>query len=87
MLNAGSIVKSVQRGVSKFGGNTLSIDITPVNLEKSILVVIGISGGAATSNSLSQSTQLTLKEDSIQIKSDRPISNNAYISWQVIEFY
>lgn len=80
-LNEGGIkvVKSVQRGVGATTdeclGSGLIINISPVDLEKSICL------GAVRAGSIRVSFS---KSDAIRIVSDE---NNVDFYWQVVEFY
>lgn len=82
-----SVVKSVQRGTGSVPGNStsLSVTISAVNREKSMVIINGVnalgsSSDAARLNSFPNDTSFTI----IGITSS---SWSTYFSWQVIEFY
>lgn len=89
MLNAGSVVKSVQRGhISSIDVNYhegYTINISRVNLDKSLLLPVLISTGG---DNYSRHIFVHLYEDRIEIDTTGLATNYILaLSWQVIEFY
>lgn len=91
LLN-GRIVKSVQRGRTRNtitnGSPSKSVNITSVNLSKSILIanlyISGDSFGSYLGVTLSSANQITV---SIEEYASNNVSISYTLSWQVIEFY
>lgn len=78
-------VKSVQRGTfnKSNSSSTIQISISPINPDKSLLVLID--NGFQTT---SQNTRATYTLNANYILVNSPASSwYSYISWQVIEFY
>lgn len=96
LLNAGSIVKSVQSGfiTKAFSGanQTISIDINEVNAEKAIVIMNteflnpGYSGSVYYKGAFSFSLDTNKLNVTIQAASSFS-SAKSYINWQIIEFY
>lgn len=94
LLNAGSVVKSVQRGYVEFSSeDNRTISISTINPDKSILVyTIFVNGSVITG--MGTQTQpavmnYNLSTNEIKIIKTRSFASAGYtyVSWQVIEFY
>ena len=95
IMRVGSVVKSVQRGVSTgvFGITNseanVTIPISSININKSVLILVDrgseVSGGSIRCDS---DSTYVLSSNSITIVNDLVRNTEQYIiSWQVIEFY
>lgn len=70
-------IKSIQRGISNFGGNTfVNVTLTPVNINKSMVITDAI-GNQGVTSVLTNSTTLSLSAAGVSY---------ANMSWQVVEF-
>ena len=89
LLN-GRVVKSVQRGVLNSqviaSGQTFSIPISQIDVEKGI-VISEVNGSGNTSGN-NPITSISLSSNSIILKNeDARYNSKITCSWQVIEFY
>lgn len=89
LLNAGSVVKSVQRGKTSpllvETVNSKTIPISAINLSKSVLIINYMSTYDAIDN-----LGVELYQDYIHLTMNNPSGNyrdTLVFSWQVIEFY
>lgn len=89
LLNAGSVVKSIQRGVTEMNSQEeMTVTISSVDISKSLLIAVPSFGTSmhsslrwSISSEFTNSTTITFKNR----YSD--FSEWLEISWQVIEFY
>lgn len=92
LLNAGSVVKSIQRGVVNLNNNTSgskppsSISISTINPDKAIAIV-SIIGFLWPDLGFQISASYTLQANKLVISNLKENWWFAGISWQVIEFY
>lgn len=92
MLNAGSVVKSVQRGFAKATGvgttvsKTIQIDAVDINKCIVILNASNTTGGSDINAFISLKE---LNETSLVVEISNTNAGTQYVnySWQVIEFY
>ena len=93
LINAGSVVKSVQRGVLTFlsGSKEQHITISAVNLGKSVLIVDigGINDSDYDSRYINTMYAYLASSTDITIKTPDDYAGLFHFraSWQVIEFY
>ena len=89
LLNAGSVVKSVQRGVMNLDNQkpTAYTPISTINPDKAVAIVsvIGHHGGNHFTYNLAAS--YTLQSNRLVISDIDQNDWTAGVSWQVIEFY
>ena len=94
LISADSVVKSVQRGVSKGvfertdSEANVTIPISSININKSVLILVD-KGSEISGDRISDSdSTYVLSSNSITIVNDLVRNTKQYIiSWQVIEFY
>lgn len=85
LLKNGTIVKSVQKGVSEVSLNSNGVTvatISPVDLEKSILIVFYMS-----TNSTGTYSTVYMKDNKTVFGKTTGAGITGLVSWQVIEFY
>lgn len=91
LLKAGTVIKSIQRGIKQNNAQTfpLNISISPVNVEKSILVANFEAGDTGSFSGQNCQFTISLSSNKITVKDTDGIGfEYAFgISWQVIEFY
>lgn len=89
LLNAGSVVKSVQRGTANITGayeeKTTNISIGTVNVSKSVLIVNSIVDKVDWGSSSDNSLCFSLQSGKIVCTSFDFVKT--WIDWQVVEFY
>lgn len=89
LLNAGSVVKSIQRGVMNLDDQepTAYTPISTINPDKAVAIVsvIGHHGGNRFTYNLAAS--YTLQSNRLVISALTSNTWTAGVSWQVIEFY
>ena len=89
LLNAGSVVKSIQRGVMNLDDQepTAYTPISTINPDKAVAIVsvIGHHGGNHFTYNLAAS--YTLQSNRLVISALTSNTWTAGVSWQVIEFY
>lgn len=89
LLNAGSVVKSIQRGVTEMTSQEkMTVTISSVDISKSLLIAVPSFGTSMNnalrwgiSSELTNSTTITFKNRYSSF------AERIQISWQVIEFY
>ena len=94
LISADSVVKSVQRGVSKGvfertdSEANVTIPISSININKSVLILVDKGSEISGDRIRDSDSTYVLSSNSITIVNDGVRSTEQYIiSWQVIEFY
>lgn len=94
LLNAGSVVKSIQRGVytqASTNNKTVTVPISQVNVQKSLLIFdkTYYATGAESDNYITLYERITFELTDTHILISNPEgARKAYkLTWQVIEFY